>query len=90
MRIVSGPGRGERKAHSIPSLKVMKMTQFRLPVFGLFDISDVHGWPRSFAAKERSTSRLNLAYAKMFSGMVVVVPCKAPWKSRTCRAQNVC
>lgn len=31
----------------------------------------MHGRPRSFVARESSASRLNLAYAKTLSGMVV-------------------
>lgn len=61
VRIERGPLRGDRKTHSTPSVKVMKMTQFRLPDFGLCVVSQVHVWPRNASDSERRASRLNFA-----------------------------
>lgn len=40
--IVLRPRCSDRKSHSTPSSKVMKMSQLRLPVLGLVDVSTVH------------------------------------------------
>lgn len=46
LTIASMPLRGDRKTHSTPSSKETMLTQFRLPVFGVCDLSQVQGRPR--------------------------------------------